>query len=60
MREMCRALDFAHGQSIIHRDLKPSNIIVNQNNIAKAIDQSGDTITQLGGFVGTQRVLIIV
>jgi uncharacterized protein YjbI with pentapeptide repeats len=60
-REMCRALTAAHAETVIHRDLKPSNVIITNKNdarlvdfgIAKAVGYSGETITQLGGVVGT-------
>jgi serine/threonine protein kinase len=60
-REICRALIAAHAQTIIHRDLKPGNVIITSRSdarlvdfgIAKAVGYSGETITELGGVVGT-------
>ncbi len=39
--EICRTLDFLHGQRIIHRDLKPENILL-MNNLAKASEHNSE------------------
>src|SRR6185312_10204178 len=37
-RNVCEAVQHAHGQAIIHRDLKPSNIFVMQDGTIKLLD----------------------
>lgn len=52
-RQVCVAVQHAHGQGIIHRDLKPSNILVKPDRtvrlldfgIAKELDATGQNLT---------------
>jgi serine/threonine-protein kinase len=69
MRQVCGALDEAHGQGIVHRDLKPENIILTQRagetDFVKVLDfgiaartESADAqkeakLTQQGMVLGT-------
>jgi tetratricopeptide (TPR) repeat protein len=57
--QVCRGLEFAHGQKIVHRDLKPGNVWLTADGVAKigdfglavAIDKT--RLTQAGMMVGT-------
>lgn len=64
-REVCAALEAAHGLNIVHRDLKPSNImVVDQGDgsqiikvldfgLAKSLAGDDSTVTQSGLMMGT-------
>ena len=61
LREVARALDFAHRQNIIHRDIKPANILLTSKaetkltdfDLVGALDTTGGTRTgsMLGSFL---------
>jgi serine/threonine-protein kinase len=66
LRDVAKALAFAHARGIAHRDIKPDNVlltggsaVVTDFGIAKAIETSqtnaprGHTLTQLGVVIGT-------
>jgi eukaryotic-like serine/threonine-protein kinase len=65
LRDVARALAYAHSRNFVHRDIKPDNVllsggtaVVTDFGIAKAISASrtasaGATLTQIGTSIGT-------
>ena len=66
-RQICQALEKAHGRGIVHRDLKPENVLLTRPvprtedpivrvadfGIAKVQGSLGGGLTRVGAFVGT-------
>jgi tetratricopeptide (TPR) repeat protein len=57
-RQICLALDHAHGHGIVHRDLKPENVIVTSSGLAKLTDfglarSVASRLTNEGQLTGT-------
>lgn len=56
-------LAYAHGQGLVHRDIKPANLLRDASGAIKVadlglarfsdVDLSGNSLTQVGGFVGS-------
>ncbi len=38
IRQVCRALAYAHGQLVVHRDIKPANVLVEEGGHARLLD----------------------
>lgn len=63
--DACQALNFSHQNGIIHRDVKPANIMISATNavkvmdfgIARAIADSGNSVTQTAAVIGTAQYL---
>ncbi len=64
IKDMSRALDYAHSKGFVHRDIKPENILFREDGSAVLTDfgiaqitDSDATITQAGTVVGTPQYM---
>src|SRR5256885_3028536 len=61
--EVCKALEYAHGQGVVHRDIKPSNIILRNDGAVKVTDfgiakmVGNSRLTSTGQTMGTVRYM---
>ena len=59
------ALDYAHRHGIVHRDIKPANVMLTRTGdvkvmdfgIARAVNESGSTMTSASAVMGTAQYL---
>jgi tetratricopeptide (TPR) repeat protein/predicted Ser/Thr protein kinase len=62
-KQVCLALEAAHGVGIIHRDLKPQNVMMDDHGRVLVMDfglartLAGDGMTQTGAFLGTMEYM---
>jgi serine/threonine protein kinase/tetratricopeptide (TPR) repeat protein len=64
-RQLCAALEAAHGEGVIHRDLKPQNVLldgagnayVSDFGLARSIEAASAGMTRTGQVLGTPRYM---
>ena len=67
-RQLCRALEVAHGQGVVHRDIKPQNLVVDAKGFLKVMDfgiarlvegrqPPGQGLTAEGSIIGTPEYM---
>ncbi|NVJ62219.1 MAG: serine/threonine protein kinase [Gammaproteobacteria bacterium] len=64
LKQLAKALQYAHGKGFIHRDIKPENILFDENGNAKLTDlgiattlNRTNTVTNEGKSIGTPRYI---
>lgn len=69
-RQLCRALEVAHGEGVVHRDIKPQNLVVDAKGFLKVMDfgiarlvegrqqpGQGQGLTAEGSIIGTPEYM---
>lgn len=64
-KQLCAALEAAHGENVVHRDMKPQNIMLDKYDhvyvsdfgLAKSIESEGGGMTMTGELLGTPRYM---
>lgn len=58
IRQIAKALEYAHGQRLIHQDIKPDNIMIGENNLVKLADLGiSKTFDEVESEEGSKRVM---
>jgi serine/threonine-protein kinase len=62
VRDVCRALHYAHGRDIVHRDVKPANVMIGLDGTTKLLDfgiarTPNSGMTRAGMIMGTPQYM---